>query len=649
MAIAGFERSFGQQRTNAPVAKKGNFLTSLIPTAGGTAGALGGAAAGAALGSVVPVVGTAVGGLLGALLGGAGGSAIGKVGENVVEGESDLGKGVAGEALLGGLTSTPLTAGFKLAKAGAKVATGIGKTSAKQLTQEAGQLAIPKRANTLQALAGQEIADTAAGTTTRASGGLANTLRGAATNADTRTSGFGVGQKLKGNTITPERSAELYDFARTNGIKPGTPISQAKSAQDLLNKTTADLDSTLESINRTVSKDEINAINAAAAAKVAEDATITGTTRTLDKLAGKVTNAKDIKALEAIRREADNIAFNQNGAGKTSAAAQARSIRESIDDAITALSPEYKATKGAYVNAKDILELSSKNANSTKGGLNILGNSIGSQVIPGGISKAASAIGGAGNTLVSAGANTTGQGIFGAATRESLLGQRPGLTGDVPIDETLVQDPLAAEQVQRPSTLTGEAMNSNTLTQPAASNPFGISLSDVAAQMTNALSTGDTKGYATLADLYDRINEYESAQNTVAKPLSAEASKTVANATSGLESLNALEGMINQGGVPKGTIVPGRSLVGGLGANVLGTSTYDTTARNIQDVITRLRSGAAITDQEAAFYNSQLPQAFDDPEAIAAKLGVFRDLFSRVANQTGSAGSDQQAGLLNYQ
>ncbi|MBO1267094.1 hypothetical protein [Arthrobacter cavernae] len=123
---------------------KGNFLTSLLPTGGGIAGTLGGAAAGAAAGSVVPILGTAVGGLLGAILGGAGGSALGKVGENAVTGEEDLGKGVGEEALMGGLTSLPIGAGFKLARAGAKVATGLGKKSAGDLVQEAGVSTIGK-------------------------------------------------------------------------------------------------------------------------------------------------------------------------------------------------------------------------------------------------------------------------------------------------------------------------------------------------------------------------------------------------------------------------------------------------------------------------------------------------------------------------
>lgn len=84
---------------------KGNFLTSLIPSGGGIAGAVGGAALGT---TILPGAGT----IVGALLGGALGGGAGKVAENAVIGEEDLGKGVAQEALLSGvLGAGPLRLG----------------------------------------------------------------------------------------------------------------------------------------------------------------------------------------------------------------------------------------------------------------------------------------------------------------------------------------------------------------------------------------------------------------------------------------------------------------------------------------------------------------------------------------------------------
>ena len=139
-----------QQQQAQPQQSKGFQLSDLLPSVGGVGGSLGGAAAGAAAGSVVPGVGTAIGGLLGALIGGAGGSALGKVGENAVEGQQDLSKGVGQEALFGGLTSLPIGAGFKLARAGLKVGGDVGAKSAKELIQEAGAATLPRRASNLR-------------------------------------------------------------------------------------------------------------------------------------------------------------------------------------------------------------------------------------------------------------------------------------------------------------------------------------------------------------------------------------------------------------------------------------------------------------------------------------------------------------------
>lgn len=132
------------QQQQAPQKKKKGFWTDQISTGGGIGGALAGGAAGAAIGSVVPVVGTAIGGLAGALLGGALGSGGGEMAENAITGD-DLMKNVGQEAVIGGATSLPLGASIKLARAGIKATTGLGKASAGELVQQAGMQTIPKR------------------------------------------------------------------------------------------------------------------------------------------------------------------------------------------------------------------------------------------------------------------------------------------------------------------------------------------------------------------------------------------------------------------------------------------------------------------------------------------------------------------------
>jgi hypothetical protein len=225
---------------STPINKTGgNFLTRLLPTAGGIGGSLAGAAGGAAIGSVVPVVGTAVGGILGAILGGAAGSGAGKFGENFAEGESDLGKGVVNEALLGGATSLPIGAAFKLARAGTKVATGLGGKAAGTLVQEAGAKVVPKKF--AQGLAGN-VTDNAAATTAAqqtVAGGSKFSLTSRATDLGNKalTSQYGtIGKPIARATNPTKTIGELADIGITKPADVERIAGGITGSEGLVNK-----------------------------------------------------------------------------------------------------------------------------------------------------------------------------------------------------------------------------------------------------------------------------------------------------------------------------------------------------------------------------------------------------------------------------
>jgi hypothetical protein len=163
---------------------------------------------------------------------------------------------------------------------------------------------------------------------------------------------------------------------------------------------------------------------------------------------------------------------------------------------------------------------------------------------------------------------------------------------------------------------------------------------DYEAEAQKALASGDYKAFDAILSLAALAEK--KATSGVNKPLSAEASKVIATANSGLGSLSQLEAMIAEGGVPKGTTVPGRGLFGGAGQAVLGTSSFDAAADNVADAMVRARTGAAATKEELALYRRLLPQAFDAPEVQAQKMQTVRNYFSSIANRTGSAGTDLQ-------
>lgn len=625
-----------RQNVVAKPKDNGNWFTNSLSTVGGILGGIGGSFFG-------PGIGTAAGGAVGA--------GAGKWLENLFEGNKDLGDGVLGEAAFGTLG-------------------GIGK-GVKAISGAAGAL---KGGGSLRD-AGSILRSGVPRATEAASTKGSSMLGRFATRAqefDAKTSGMGVGQKLNGQVITPKKSQELYEFARSRGVNPGSPIGQARQAEQILQNTTKSLDDSLNTINRSVTNNELADLTATATRKVRENAAVTGSTKTLGKFSEKIAKAKDIKALEAIRREADDLAYSATGAKKTSAAAQAKAVRETIDDFLSAISPDYKVIKGDYRNAKDILELTTKNAGSGKGGLDILGNKVGSSFIPAAGSKGSAilakaaggapppppgvpfraASGGGAVPPVDGGSVGRSEAFGGIPNWMKIAGMQLGgraLTGNLPGQGAAAAGVATQGDGQLMQTSSDGSFNPAT---PGATNdtfmsndpnamtpPTGQSIytrEAVAKDIQNDLAT---TGGANM-DKYITLFNFMNPETGTDKPLSAEASKVIGNANSGLRSLGQLSGMIDQGGVPMGTLVPGRDMLGGLGASVLGTSGYDTAAKNIADVITRLRTGAALTESEEKFYKGQLPQAFDPPEVRQQKLQMFEDLFTSIANQTGGAGTD---------
>lgn len=212
------------------------------------------------------------------------------------------------------------------------------------------------------------------------------------------------------------------------------------------------------------------------------------------------------------------------------------------------------------------------------------------------------------------------------------------------------------------SNMTQQAMatTTNNMSQPIDMNTLSQTNEDLSTESTpfapeNLESSiqqilangGSMKDASEFIGLAEALQKIRSSGQAATKPMSAESAKVVSNAQSGLQSLDALESTLSSDpGVLRKTGLPGRSLLGGALGNALGTASYDNLSRNILDVITRLRTGAALTAAEEKFYKNQLPQALDTPEVVQQKLGMFRDLFGSVVQKTGQGGTDQSS-LVN--
>lgn len=117
--------------------------------------------------------------------------------------------------------------------------------------------------------------------------------------------------------------------------------------------------------------------------------------------------------------------------------------------------------------------------------------------------------------------------------------------------------------------------------------------------------------------------------------LPMEAQKISENAQSGLRALSHLEQMIKAN--PNLLIM--EAIPGSLGARELSTA-----KKEVADVITRLRTGAALNEEEQKFYGGQVPGALDltEPGAIDYKLDLLKKLFTGLGSMKGNLPAERK-------
>lgn len=117
------------------------------------------------------------------------------------------------------------------------------------------------------------------------------------------------------------------------------------------------------------------------------------------------------------------------------------------------------------------------------------------------------------------------------------------------------------------------------------------------------------------------------------KAQSAESIKLIENASSGLRALDVLKTEIDN----DGSII-NKSKIPGLGQK------YKSARGEIIDVMARLRTGAALTQEEEAFYKSQLPGSLDSSESAKYKLEQIRNFLQGVINRSQGQPTQQSSG-----
>lgn len=157
------------------------------------------------------------------------------------------------------------------------------------------------------------------------------------------------------------------------------------------------------------------------------------------------------------------------------------------------------------------------------------------------------------------------------------------------------------------------------------------------AQMFQSFAGGDQGGPEIVTDpstglqfQKQRTQTGPKFQQLSGQTLGAEQSKAISNAESGLRALDNMASIISGPGGGAAVLK-----VGGRGAGVLGLG--DTTAQKLDlakkeasDVLSRLRTGAAINAQEFEYYNNLLLSRYRTDEGNSQALNQVRQFFQQV-------------------
>lgn len=331
--------------------------------------------------------------------------------------------------------------------------------------------------------------------------------------------------------------------------------------------------------------------------------------------------------------------------------------RDTIDAAMTTLHPEIKDLTITQSHLRD----AAASLNRSRNTVPTLRGPTGF-TIPGGIAQKATDLAGkamqkTGQVVENAGKG--GEAVFGFAQKPVNMAIKAGqkaapilVTPTTPFEN--VQDmsknpqtnPSNIEQNNGSNSVQSQANHDSNIPQTVT----GHTVEEHMQALSKAKAVGDTESAKAIQAQLDIEQEYQKSQPK-AKPLTATQKVTKTNAESGLRALTKMESELgmttDQAGNPvynnKGKVwkaaIPGQ----------LGARQFAAARKEASDVITRLRTGAALNKEEADFYMSQLPSPLDSDSDIAYKMSIFKNLFDALANPDSGALEDQVGGFAPTQ
>lgn len=483
--------------------------------------------------------------------------------------------------------------------------------------------------------------------------------------------------------LTNKRRTQLDEYRQSKGITSNQPSRVAEQLDANHQQVTKNLSDTLTKSNRPITQAERDNL-----AKQIEDSWALDTnikssnTQLKQDILDRIRSAKDSKDLKSISEYRmnsldDGVRYGKGGESSGTKVSTINKIaREKVSKFTGNASPEYKAAQKEYALSKEAVSRSlaasgrvidprllgmpikgfgqaAEGALNTARDLKMTGTKGINKFWNGSAGAPPPPVNPGAAVAEQAGANTAKQAVKPNMLNQGFkpyikAGAKQGISRAVvgpmmPKSEEekqaqAVEATLAQYEQENPASMGDTSGADITGTDTVDTGPFGDTQKVQQAYLA-ALADGNTKAASMILDGYKMFGPDSSGT----KPLSAESSKVISNANSGLTSLAQLRQIMeNDPSAKTKQIIPGQSMFGGAGGNALGTSSYNAAQKNITDVITRLRTGAAITESEEKFYRSMMPQAFDNADTVNQKLDMFQNLFESVANRTGTAGNDTQ-------
>jgi hypothetical protein len=467
------------------------------------------------------------------------------------------------------------------------------------------------------------------------------TTKLAKTGAKVRASGRGIqaGDKLGKEILTEERATELNKAV--SGVNKGLAsrsirgqVRNVQKAKAVAGQAVTDAAKASQTAVSDVARAEAETAVTKGRSKILGfDENNTAHAGLNNRYATRLSEAKTPEQILEARRAFDQAAkkvYTNPDATQTVDKELAAVYRKQADKLLAKTAPEVKAADKQYSLLSDAEKaLTSKSSKVAPGGIKPFGTSINGKGFGGGIIQSLRE--GTGKVLEGAGSakalptytrSLTGQ----AATRVAAI---PALAATDPEAPT-IETPGPAEPTDPSQVLNYHAPESDVLNaQPDQTSQINDQLQQAALQ---ALASGDTKGLANIATVAKLMESFGSGKS---KPPTTTQVQQANNANSGLMALKTVQDELagNPHALLKGA-VPTE-----IGKSLSGAGVLNTARKEASDVISRLRTGAAINKEEEAFYKSQLPQFGDPPNVIEYKLGLLNNLFSKFANPIG-AGAD---------